>query len=59
LLQSTLVVFHLIGNIQIIGLASLYEAVYPSCLVDFFSAISVIGMNLTFFGGSIFSSFVD
>jgi hypothetical protein len=58
-LQSTLVVFHLIGNIQIIGLAAMYEAVYPSCLVDFFKSISVIGMNLTFFGGSIFSSFVN
>lgn len=59
LLQSTLVVFHLLGNIQIIGLAAMYEAVYPSCLVDFFKAISIIGMNFTFFGGSIFSSFVD
>jgi len=58
-LQSTAIVFHLISCLQIISLAALYQAVFPTCLVDFLQTLSLVGIRFTFFGGSMVSGFVN
>lgn len=41
------------------GLAVLFQAVYPTCLVNFMKTLSIVGLNFSIVGGSIFSGSVD
>ena len=58
-LQSTTVLFHLLSCIQILSLAVMYQAVYPTCLVLFMKNLAMIGIKFNLLGSSLIGGFAD
>lgn len=44
---------------HIVSLAVMYEAAYPTCLVNFFTGLSVVGINFQMFGGAWLAGLTD
>jgi hypothetical protein len=40
-------------------MAVMYQAVYPTCLVNYFKTLLQVGLRFTLIGGSLFGGFVD
>lgn len=40
-------------------MAVMYRAMYPTCLMNYFDSISLIGLKFSFFGGDAFANAIN
>ncbi len=49
----------MISSLQVLSMAVMFQAVYPTCLVNYMKVVSIVGLKFTFFGGSMVSGAVN
>lgn len=68
-LQTTAPLFHLLGCVQIcknhndllqiVSLPVMYQALYPTCLLNFFQVLAGVGIKFNIMGSSVLSGFIN